>query len=278
MSSQRPRDLLSMPAAFTLIEVLVSSAVLAIVLAVMFSALSTSMSLWRNTDNKIVADREGRAVGFLLARDLANAVVPENANLWPFVTNEVTRITARENVTNYILKFLTTAPSAAQSATSDEKGDVCYVEYAVVTLTNSRQQTPLREVRRLFWSSGTTYTDVLSKSTFPTTNNPRGTNFQSLGLNLLGANSMAVRGLGAWATDPKEMLYNTNFIRLGADMLPFKGAPGPTNYPAAIEVNFAVADPTTLANTNLINRSTYVLRNAGLYSFRIALPKPPNAP
>ena len=89
---------------------------------------------------------------------------------------------------------------------------------------------------------------------------------------------MAVRGLGTWATDPKEMLYNTNFIRLGADMLPFKGAPGPTNYPAAIEVNFAVADPTTLANTNLINRSTYVLRNAGLYSFRIALPKPPNAP
>ena len=266
-----------MPAAFTLIEVLVSSAVLAIVLAVMFSALSTSMSLWRNTDNKIVADREGRAVGFLLARDLANAVVPANTNLWPFVTNEVTRITARDNVTNYILKFLTTAPSAAQSATGDEKGDVCYVEYAVVTLTNSRQQTPMREVRRLFLASGKTYSDVLSKTRFPT-NNTRDTNFQSLGLNLLGANSMAVRGLGTWATDPKEMLYNTNFIRLGADMLPFKGAPGPTNYPAAIEVNFAVADPTTLANTNLINRSTYVLRNAGLYSFRIALPKPPNAP
>ena len=39
-----------------------------------------------------------------------------------------------------------------------------------------------------------------------------------------------------------------------------------------------MADPTTLANTNLINRSTYVLRNAGLYSFRIPFPKPPNAP
>jgi len=275
MSSQRPRKHFGMPAAFTLIEVLVSSAVLAIVLAVMFSALSTSMSLWRNTDNKIVADREGRAVGFLLARDLANAVVPANTNLWPFVTNEVTRITARDNVTNYILKFLTTAPSAAQSATGDEKGDVCYVEYAVVTLTNSRQQTPMREVRRLFLASGKTYSDVLSKTRFPT-NNTRDTNFQSLGLNLLGANSMAVRGLGTWATDPREMLYNTNFILLGTDMLPYVARLG--NYPAAIEVNFAVADPTTLANTNLINRSTYVLRNAGLYSFRIPLPKPPSAP
>jgi prepilin-type N-terminal cleavage/methylation domain-containing protein len=52
---------------FTLIEVMVSAAILAIVLAVMFSALSTSMSLWRNTDNKIVADREARAVELLLA-------------------------------------------------------------------------------------------------------------------------------------------------------------------------------------------------------------------
>ena len=77
--------------------------------------------------------------------------------------------------------------------------------------------------------------------------------------------------------NPKEA-NNTNFILLGTNMLPFTGAPKSNNYPAAIEVNFAVADPTTLANTNLINRSTYVLRNAGLYSFRSPLRKPPNAP
>jgi hypothetical protein len=85
---------------------------------------------------------------------------------------------------------------------------------------------------------------------------------------------MAARGLGNLANEAN----NTNFIRLGTNMQTFTGVPGPNNYPAAIEVNFAVADPTTLANTNLINRSDYVLRNAGLYSFRIALPKPPNAP
>jgi hypothetical protein len=84
---------------------------------------------------------------------------------------------------------------------------------------------------------------------------------------------MAVRGLGAL---PSE-ITNANFFLLGADMLPFSGTPGPTNYPVAIEFNFAVADPDTVANTNLLSNANYVLRNAGLYSFRIPLPKPPNA-
>ena len=245
---------------FTLIEVMVSAAILAIVLAVMFSALSTSMSLWRNTDNKIVADREARAVELLLGRDLANVIIPAATNFWPHVTNI--------NNVSY-LKFLTATPADAQSATAANAGDVCYVEYAVVPSTNG----PGREVRRLFWPSFLTYSNVLQKDTFPT-NIANTTNFQSLGLNLLPTNSMAARGLGPLASE----INNTNFILLGRNLLPFTGTPGPTNYPAAIEVNFAVADPTTLANTNLINRSTYVLRNAGLYSFRIPFPNPPNAP
>ena len=244
---------------FTLIEVLVSSAVLAIVLAVMFSALSTSMSLWRNTDNKIVADREARAVELLLGRDLANVIIPAATNFWPRVTNV--------NNVSY-LKFLTSTPADAQPATAANAGDVCYVEYAVFPSTNG----PGREVRRLFWPSSKTYTDVLRAEAFP---GPQAANqFESLGLNLLPTNSMAARGLGPLASE----INNTNFILLGRNLLPFTGTPGPTNYPAAIEVNFAVADPTTLANTNLINRSTYILRNAGLYSFRIPFPKPPNAP
>ena len=262
MSAQRPSSQVS-PAGFTLIEVLVSSAVLAIVLAVMFSALSTSMSLWRNTDNKIVADREARAVNFLLSRDLANVVMPASTNLWPrIVTNRI----GRENV--YYLKFLTVTPAGGQSATGAEPGDVCYVEYAVLPSTNG----PGREVRRLFWPSSRTYTEVLTSGALPGLQ--AADQFESLGLNFLLTNSMAARGLGNLANEANT----TNFILLGTDMLPFTGVPGSNNYPAAIEVNFAVADPTTLANTNLINRSTYVLRNAGLYSFRIPLRKPPNAP
>jgi prepilin-type N-terminal cleavage/methylation domain-containing protein len=258
MTRSRITSLTASPG-FTLIEVMVSAAILAIVLAVMFSALSTSMSLWRNTDNKIVADREARAVELLLARDLANVIMPAATKFWPRVTN---------SGGVFYLKFLTATPADGQPATAGNTGDVCYVEYAVLPSTNG----PGREVRRLFWPSGKTYTDVLSTGALP---GPQAADqFESLGLNLLPTNTMAARGLGNLVNEAN----NTNFVLLGTNLLPFTGTPGPNNYPAAIEVNFAVADPTTLVNTNLISRSTYVLRNAGLYSFRIPLPKPPSAP
>lgn len=247
---------------FTLLEVLVSSAVLAIVLIIMFSALSTSMSLWRNTDSKIAADREARAVELLLARDLANVVMPASANLWPRIS---TNRSGRDNV--YYLKFLTAAPSAMQSGGGTESGDVCYVEYAVLPSTNG----PGREVRRLFWPSSQTYSDVIRADAFPSAPQAA-TAYQSLGLNLLPTNNMAARGLGPLVGEAN----NTNFVLLGTNMLPLDNSPG--NYPVAIEVNFSVADRTALANSNIIGRTDYVLRNAGLYSFRIPLPKPPANP
>lgn len=244
---------------FTLIEVLVSSAVLAIVLAVMFAALSTSLSLWRNTDNKIVADREARAIELLLVRDLANVVMPASPNFWPRVTNV--------GGVDY-LKFLTLAPSEMQSAAGSEVGDVCYVEYAVLPSTNG----PGKELGRLFWPSGQTYADVLTAGGFPSS--APAEQFQSLGMHLLPTNKMAARGLGALVDEAN----NTNFIMLGTNMLPLSGTTSASNYPVAVEINFAVADPTALANTNLINSPNYILRNAGLYSFRVPLPKPPSVP
>jgi prepilin-type N-terminal cleavage/methylation domain-containing protein len=258
MMAKRPRNI-SGAAAFTLLELLVSMAVMAIVLAVMFVALSTSMSLWRNTDSKIASDREARAVEFLLARDLGNAVVPAQTNFWP-------RVSVVGSST--YLRFLATVPGAAQSTSAAEVGDVCYVEYAVVPSTNG----PGREVRRLLWPSKQTYDSVIQAGALPTSAQAPD-QYQSLGLNLLPTNNMAARGLGPLA-NANESAFNTNFVLLGRNMLPLTG----TNYPAAIEVNFSVADRTTLANTNIISRASYVLRNAGLYSFRLPLPKPPNAP
>ena len=47
-------------AAFTLVEVLVSSAVLGIVMFILLSTLGSSLSLWRTTEGYIAADRQGR--------------------------------------------------------------------------------------------------------------------------------------------------------------------------------------------------------------------------
>lgn len=262
MIARRPRNISGAPA-FTLLELLVSTAVMSIVLAVMFVALSTSMSLWRNTDSKIASDREARAVEFLLARDLANIVVPAQTNFWP-------RVSVVSNST--YLRFLAAVPGVAQSTSGAEVGDVCYVEYAVVPSTNG----PGREVRRLLWPSAQTYASVIQAGALPSSPQAPG-QYQSLGLNLLPTNNIAARGLGPLAS-ASESAFNTNFVLLGRNMLPFTGTPSTNNYPAAVEVNFSVADRTTLANSNIISRANYVLRNAGLYSFRLPVPKPPNAP
>jgi prepilin-type N-terminal cleavage/methylation domain-containing protein len=141
-ASDGPRRRLS--AAFTLIEVLVSSAVMAIVLAVMFSALSTSMSLWRNTDNKIISDREARAAHLMLRRDLASVVVPAATNLWPrLLTNDGT----------VFLQFLTAAPTEFQPSVGVNSGDVCYVEYSIPAGTN--------KLMRFFYGSEDTFNGIL---------------------------------------------------------------------------------------------------------------------
>lgn len=254
---------------FTLIELLVSMGVMSIVLAVMFTALSTSMSLWRHTDSKIVSDREARAVELMLARDLANAVLTASPNLWPTIT---TNRQGREN--SYYLKFLTAASPDAQSAGS--RGDICYVEYAVLPSTNR----PGREVRRLFWSSDRVFTEIIKQGAFPSAPQ-QNDQYESLGLNLLPTNNMAARGLGSGQGALSQHVNTTNFMLLGTNngsLLPFTGTPSPNNCPVAIEVNFSVADRTTLANSNVIGIPTYILRNAGLYSFRIPLPKPATAP
>lgn len=263
--SPRPRQLSR--EGFTLLEVLVASAILGVVMMVLLSTLSTSMSLWRNTESKAASDREARASGLLLAQDLASVVVPANSNLWPrILTNRVGRDS------NLFLRFLTAKPADYQSDAADT-GDVCYVEYAVLPATNG----PGRELRRLFWPSGKTYTNVIAKGDFPAAQ-PQ-SEFQSLGLNLLPTNRMAARGLGALLNEAN----NTNFVLLGTNnadraLLPFTGNRSLSNYPVAIEINFAVTDPDIQRNTNLLNNPQYILRNAGLYSTRFFLPKPPNAP
>ena len=253
-ASDGPRRRLS--AAFTLIEVLVSSAVMAIVLAVMFSALSTSMSLWRNTDNKIISDREARAAHLMIRRDLASVVVPAAANLWPrLVTNQGT----------IFLQFLTAAPSDAQPAAAGNVGDVCYVEYSIPRETD--------KVMRFTFGSEETFNSIIRGGagfrSSPDTNRA-----QILAANVLTNNRDAVRDLTVLFTNADRR----NFVVLNTNMAVMTGAYANTNWPAAVEVNFSVGDPSVTANQDLLKSPQYRLRNAGAYSLRFSLPKPAGLP
>jgi prepilin-type N-terminal cleavage/methylation domain-containing protein len=239
---------------FTLIEVLVSAAILSILMAVMFAALSTSLSLWRNTDSKMIADREARAAHLMLALDLANAVLPADTKFWPRL---------RTNGSNIFLQLLTTAPADFQPSVGGTNGDVCYVEYSIPAGTD--------KLMRFFYGSEQTFTDILQGPGFrsaPTTNDA-----QLLAANILTNNRDAVRDLSVLFTNADRR----NFNLLNPSLALLTNAYSNTNWPAVVEVNFSVGDPNVTANQDLLKSASYRLRNAGAYSLRFQLPKPPNA-
>ncbi len=252
---------------FSLLEVLVASAVLAVVLTILLGTMTTTMSLWRNTESKAASDREARAAELLLDQDLANVVVPASINLWP-------RVVTNGNVA--FLQFLTKRAADYQGGVSNT-GDVCYVEYAVVPSPSA----PGHELRRLFWGSEQTYREIIVAGSLR--GGRRGgvatnADFQPLGLNLLTNNQQAVRGL-TLANEANR----TNFVMLstnhaGAQLLPLTGPYTVTNRPVAIEVNFAVTDAESLQNPDILSNTNFVLRSAGLYSTRFYLPVPQSAP
>lgn len=248
--------------AFSLVEVLVSSAVLAIVMAILLGTLTTSMSLWRNTENKISADREGRAGELLIAQDLANAIVPSSVNLWPKVTNS-------GGLT--FLRFLTTKPTDYQSTNENNVGDVCFVDYYFSPDSAS--------LFRVFRSSGWTFTNVIKVGDFPAASTNES---QLLSTNLLADARDALRGVASGGLAGE--ISTNNFVVLATNnpgqsnnLLPYDGTYTSENPPVAIEINFAVADPDAIANKDLLSNTNYKLRNAGFYSFRVALPKLQNS-
>ena len=108
------------PGGFTLVELMVSSAVIGMLMLVLLGVTSTSLNLWRGSEEAIAVDREGRTAMSLLAQDLANLVVPAR-NPRPEV-DEATNAAVP-------LRFLTAKPADYQKAAGGDSGDVCYVEY-----------------------------------------------------------------------------------------------------------------------------------------------------
>ncbi len=240
---------------FSLLEVLVASAVLSIVLAILLGTMTTSIALWRNTEGKISADREGRAAELLIAQDLSGAILPANPDLWPRVQNDS-------------LQLLTLKPADYQSSDEGDDGDVCYVEYFL-----SPDKSALL---RNFYGSAWTYENILSPGQFRSA--PDEDDASMLATNLLARPADSVRGMNLEreANPVPFVVLGTNGASGGnpGDVLPHTGTYSTNNPPVAVEVNLSVADPDTIANKDLLENRNYKVRNAGFYSFRIPLPPP----
>lgn len=226
-------------AAFTLIEVLVSSAVLGIVMFIMLSTLSSSLSLWRTAEGNIATDREGRSANFLLAQDLANVVMASNTNLWPKVSNNT-------------LRFLTLRPADYQT-NPNAVGDLCFVEYRVERDTNTKN-TNFYALTRNFVSSEETYPAVRNGA-FPSVN---AANAQILAANVV-PNRRALY-YNTEVTDENFVLLGTNGKRVNANQRP-----------AILFVAISTADEEGVRNLDITNKK---LRPAGYFTFRHPLRSP----
>ena len=229
-------------AAFSLVEVLVASAVLGIVMVILLSTLSASLSLWRTTEAAIAAGREGRAAELQLAQDLANVIIPTNPALWPQATSNT-------------LRFLTLRPPEYQGGPRNI-GDVCFVEYRVQDDADKENENFVA-LTRAFVGSADTFA-ALRTGAFPAATNPQ----------LLAANIVPNKRAVYINPDAAREVTGDYFTALGTNGLPLTAAGQP---PALIDVNISAADETTVENLDIEEKK---LRSAGYFPFRVALPRP----
>lgn len=235
---------------FSLLEVLVASAILATLTAILLGTLSGVLGLWRLTDNRVTADREGRSAQLLLGQDLANTVMTTNPAFWPRVVTNGSKV---------YLQFLTAKPRDYQAGGADA-GDLCFVEYFVDAQEH--------HLMRNFLGSAETYTNVLTLSRFPSPGEHDSV-AQLVADNLLVNNRDAARRMSL------NQEANTNhFVVLTANLMPITGAYSTANRPALIEFNIAAVDPQTATNDILLKNANILLRSAALFSSRVKLPAP----
>ena len=111
--------------AFTLLELLVSSAIIGLMMVVLLTTASTSLGLWRGAEARIAVDREGRNGLALMADDLANmAVLPAPAPQPVFLSD------TNSGTDGVFMEFAVLRPLDYQDPTGAmNSGDVCYVRY-----------------------------------------------------------------------------------------------------------------------------------------------------
>ena len=114
-----PAILSKKSSAFSLLELLVAIAVLCILLVILLNIVQGASNLWRTSENKVEAYREGRAALQVISSDLRHTLASTNTNF--FRRN----ISSYPNSTN--VAFLATLPLSSQETNS--LSDVCTVGY-----------------------------------------------------------------------------------------------------------------------------------------------------
>jgi prepilin-type N-terminal cleavage/methylation domain-containing protein len=155
-----PQESRLRPRAFTLIEMLVSMLVLAVLGVAMVSLVESAVDLWRDNEGRTDARREARAALTVMTRDLRNAVTGTNVNFMNF------NLQSGAAGTNYgsNVFFLASLPPSAQEGGS--KSDVCEVGFFLAVDRTAASSNRTLNLYRYFRSSNQTFSNMISDSLF----------------------------------------------------------------------------------------------------------------
>jgi prepilin-type N-terminal cleavage/methylation domain-containing protein len=146
--------------AFTLIEMLVSIAVFAMMATAMLALVEEATRLWRDNEARIDACREARAALVVMAHDLRNAVAASNHE---FIKFNLQSGAAGTNHGSNVF-FLASLPPSAQEAGS--RSDVCQVGYFLAFDRSSASANRTLNLYRYFRSSNRTFPNLIAATLF----------------------------------------------------------------------------------------------------------------
>ncbi|MEM6885618.1 MAG: type II secretion system protein [Verrucomicrobiota bacterium] len=127
--------------AFSLIEILVSVAILTALMTMLFTIFNQGTNAWQSTERKMSAFREARAAFYYLKRDLSNMVVSSSVK-WSFHEDTSTLFSEPDlppQAHGDAIVFLTSTPLAGQNE-DESKSDLCLVGYYLAYRQTSRSQ------------------------------------------------------------------------------------------------------------------------------------------
>lgn len=185
--------------AFTMIELLVAMAVLAVLVVMLLGLVDSTSKLWRANESRVDAYREARAALSVMARDLGSASAGKkmdffrvNDQAYPFLSD------ALKNTNNAgALFFLTTLPSSAQQPEANRSA-LCQVGYFLAygdtSMSPGAQNERSLNLYRYFQSSDASL-PLLTNSVppyFPLELGPRNPNVELLARNISGFRVLAL--------------------------------------------------------------------------------------
>lgn len=151
------------PEGFTLIELMVSMALLSLLIVVLMGMVDSATKIWRVNENRVESYREARAAMNLIASDLRSAFA--STNLKYFKTNAASSFGASPD--DGAIFFLSSLPLSAQDESSS-LSEICevgyYLRYGKGDLSTAKQEG--YSLYRYFRESNGTFTNLIADTGF----------------------------------------------------------------------------------------------------------------